>query len=104
MAGDPVYLTIEKRKVAQEAIRVVAGRYGWTIHSIAVQRDHVHVVITAFRESEALRDALKAVASRALNKRFGKHDWWAENGSAKYLWERDYFDNARDYVRDQRDF
>ena len=49
-------------------------------------------------------DALKAVASRALNREFGKRDWWAEKGSAKYLWERTYFENARDYVRDQRDF
>jgi len=51
-----------------------------------------------------LRDALKAVASRALNKQFGTKTWWAEKGSAKYLWERDYFENARDYVADQRDF
>jgi REP element-mobilizing transposase RayT len=74
------------------------------IHSIAVQSDHVHVVITACRDGEELRDALKAVASCALNKIFGKRDWWAEKGSARYLWERDYFENARDYVRDQRDF
>ena len=104
MQGDPVYLTVEQRKLIVEAIRDVARRYGWTIHSIAVQSDHVHVVITACRDGEELRDALKAVASRALNKIFGKHDWWAEKGSARYLWERDYFENARDYVRDQRDF
>jgi len=89
---------------APSAIREGARRYGWTIHSIAVQSDHVHVVITACREGEQFRDALKAVASRALNREFGKRDWWAEKGSAKYLWERTYFENARDYVRDQRDF
>ncbi|MGB7157883.1 MAG: transposase [Tepidisphaeraceae bacterium] len=104
MNEDPVSLSPEQRRLVEEAIRDVAKRYGWTIHSIAVQSDHVHVVITAFREGEELRDALKAVASRALNKRFGKRDWWAEKGSAKYLWERRYFENARDYVGDQRDF
>ena len=104
MNDDPVYLSPEQRKLVEEAIREGARRYGWTIHSIAVQSDHVHVVITACREGEQFRDALKAVASRALNREFGKRDWWAEKGSAKYLWERTYFENARDYVRDQRDF
>jgi REP element-mobilizing transposase RayT len=104
MSGDPVKLTIAERHVVEEAIRDVATRYGWTIHSIAVQSDHVHIVITAFRVGDELRDALKAVASRWLNKRFGPKTWWAENGSAKYLWERDYFDNARDYVWGQRDW
>jgi REP element-mobilizing transposase RayT len=104
MKSEPVRLTLEQRQLVEEAIRDVAARYGWVIHSIAVQSDHVHVVITAGREGEQLRDALKAVASRALNKRFGSRSWWAEKGSAKYLYERDYFENARDYVRDQRDF
>jgi REP element-mobilizing transposase RayT len=79
-------------------------RIGWTIHAIAVQSDHVHVVITAARDGEQLRDALKAVASRALNKQFEKKTWWAEKGSAKYLWDKDYFVNAKDYVYRQRDF
>jgi REP element-mobilizing transposase RayT len=104
MKGEPVHLTIEQRKLVEEAIRDVARRYGWTIHAIAVQSDHVHVVLTAMREGQALRDALKAVASRALNKQFGTQTWWAEKGSAKYLWERSYFKNAVKYVRDQRDF
>ena len=104
MKGDPVHLNPEQRKVVEQAIRDVAKRYRWTIHAIAVQSDHVHVVITAMREGEALRDALKAVASRALNKIFGTKTRWAEKGSAKYLWERDYFDNAVNYVDRQRDF
>ena len=104
MSAQPASLRREQREVVEHAIRDVAARYGWVIHSIAVQSDHVHVVITAAREGQQLRDALKAVASRALNKQFGPGTWWAEKGSTKYPWERDYFENARDYVRDQRDF
>jgi REP element-mobilizing transposase RayT len=104
MKGEKVELTIEQREEVGTAIREVAARYTWTIHSIAVQRDHVHVVITAFREGTQLRDALKAVASRSLNKVFGQRTWWSEGGSSKYLWEREYFVNARDYVADQRDW
>jgi REP element-mobilizing transposase RayT len=63
---------------------------------------HVHVVIGAARDGEPLRDAVKAVASRALSKRYGKRIWWAAGGSCKYLWERDYFLNAVGYVQRQQ--
>lgn len=104
MSGDPVHLTIQQRRVVETAIGAVATRYGWTVHAIASQSDHTHVVITAMRKGDELREALKAVASRALNKQFGKRKWWAERGSARCLWENDYFANARKYVTDQRDF
>jgi REP element-mobilizing transposase RayT len=104
MKFDPVYLTPEQRKLVEKAIREIAKKYGWTIHALAVQSDHVHVVLTAMREGEKLRDALKAVASRALNIQFGEKTWWAEKGSAKYLWELSYFHNAVGYVSGQRDF
>lgn len=104
MKEDPVTLTIAQRKEVERAIREVAARYGWTIHQIAIQRNHCHVVITAVRDGNELRDALKAVATRALNKKFEKRTWWGEGGSARYLWEREYFENAYDYVLRQRDW
>jgi hypothetical protein len=60
--------------------------------------------VTVNREGTQLRDAIKAVASKWLNKQFEKRPWWAEGGSAKYLWETDYFHAATKYVKDQRDF
>ncbi len=104
MKGEPVYLTFAQRHLVEESIRELAQRYDWTIHAIAAQSDHVHVVLTAFREGEQLRDALKAVATRELNKHSESRTWWAEKGSAKHLWERKYFENAVKYVNDQRDF
>ena len=104
MKEDPVTLTVQQRHEVESAIREVAARYRWPIHEIAIQGNHCHVVLTAARDGEELRDALKAVATRALNKHFKKRKWWAEGGSARYLWERDYFENAVDYVRRQRDW
>ena len=105
MSADPVSLTPDERQEVERAIRELAARYTWTIHALAAQSDHVHVVITAPRAGDPLREALKAVASRALNKRFGKRlHWWSENGSDKHLYEPEYFENAVDYVRRQRDF
>jgi REP element-mobilizing transposase RayT len=104
LRSDPVRLTIEQREIVEHAVREVARKYDWTIHAIAPRSDHVHVVLTACREGEQLRDAQKSVATRALNMRFGTRTWWAEKGSAKYLWERSYFENAIAYVNNQRDF
>jgi REP element-mobilizing transposase RayT len=104
MKQDPVTLSLEQRRCVEESINDLARRYRWPIHALAPQSDHTHVVSTANRDGPQLRDALKATATRALNKQFGKKQWWAEGGSAKYLWEWEYFVNARDYVRRQRDW
>ena len=99
----PVTLTPEQRIAVEQFIRDLAKRYNWIIHAIAVQSDHVHVVVSAPREANALRDALKATASRGLNKVFDACTWWAENGSAKYIWTPSYLKSASKYVSDQRD-
>jgi REP element-mobilizing transposase RayT len=104
MSDDPVKLTMEQRRIVERAILDLCQRFNWPVHAIAPQSDHVHVVVTAARDGDALREAIKASASRELNKHFGKHKWWAENGSCKYLWERAYFFSAVDYVTRQRDF
>jgi REP element-mobilizing transposase RayT len=104
MTADPVYLTLEQRRIVEEAIDELTGRYRWPLHAKAAQQNHVHVVLTAPRAGEPLRDAVKACCSRALNERFGLRIWWAEKGSARYLWEDDYFERAVNYVNGQRDF
>lgn len=104
MSWDPVSLTLEQRKLVESAISDLCARYSWPIHAMAAQSDHVHVVLTANREGKQLRNALKAAASKALNKQYGARAWWVENGSTKYLWETDYFHAAIKYVSDQRDF
>jgi hypothetical protein len=68
MKGKPVYLNPEQRKVIEEAIENLARRYRWRLHAKAAQSTHVHAVVTAPREGEALRDAIKAYCTRALNK------------------------------------
>jgi REP element-mobilizing transposase RayT len=94
----PVRLSIEQRREVEDAVLAASRRYEWTVHTLAAQSDHVHVVITAMRVGDELRDALKACATRALNARYAKQKWWARDGSCRYLWERDYFLNCVNYV------
>jgi REP element-mobilizing transposase RayT len=104
MVDDAVILTVEQRRVVDQALTELAARFEWTIHALAPKKDHTHIVITALRDGDELREALKAGASRALNALYGKRRWWAEGGSDRYLWERSYFLNAIDYVNRQREF
>ena len=104
MRGDAVLLTGEQRRVVDQSLTELCGRFEWTVHALAPKTDHVHIVVTALREGDALREALKAGASRALNNLYGKQRWWAEGGSDRYLWERSYFVNAVNYVKRQREF
>ncbi|HEX8325465.1 MAG TPA: transposase [Tepidisphaeraceae bacterium] len=103
MRQPPVYLSRGHRVCVDRAIIDLATRYDWTLHALAPQSDHVHVVITAPRVGQDLRDALKAITSRWLNQQFAHQKWWAEHGSCKYLYEDSYFNNATQYVRRQRE-
>ena len=103
MTHEAVEMTPDQRRAVHAAIADVAARYGWTVHAVASKPDHTHVVVTADRDGDALRDAIKAVASRWLNKRLAPRPWWAENGSVKYIWTSDYLARATKYVADQRD-
>jgi REP element-mobilizing transposase RayT len=99
----PVWLSLDQRLVVDAGIRDVAQRYGWRIDALAANSDHVHAVVFAERQGDALRDAVKAAGSRALNKCFDKCDWWAEGGSVKYLWDLAYYRNSVDYVARQNE-
>ncbi len=98
-----IRLNDAQRKLTERANLDVAMQFRWKIHAVAAQSDHVHVVVTAAKDPEELREAIKAAASRALNEKYGGRPWWAVGGSCKYLWKRDYFESSVKYVRDQRD-
>ena len=100
---EAVELNWEQRRLVEGAIIELAARFRWRIHVIAVQSDHAHVVLSAARDPEELRETIKAAASRVLNEKYGVRPWWAVGGSSKYLWKREYFQNSVSYVRKQRD-
>src|SRR5687768_9566984 len=80
MVQPAVRLTLGQRRDVEQSIVEVAERYRWTIHAVAPQTDHVHVVITAPRIGIELRDAIKACSTRLLNERYRKQRWWARGG------------------------
>jgi REP element-mobilizing transposase RayT len=101
----PRVLTREQCVEVELLIPRVCARGKWTYHTCAAAPDHVHTVLTAQAEGEAVRMWLKRWVTQGLNGRWPLRDdqvWWAECGSVKWVWEEDYFQRAVGYVAGQR--
>ena len=94
-------------KLVESLVPSICERGGWELHACAGGPDHVHVLLDARNKADAksVRRMLKRWLGQALceqNPRPDGASWWAECGSAKYVFERDYFFAALEYVRKQR--
>ena len=80
-------------------------RGGWTHHVSAGGPDHVHALLTAEAEGDAVRKWFKRWLGESMSLRWPRPEgstWWAESGSVKWVWEGDYFENIFDYLNRQR--
>ena len=87
MTCEPLWLSEHQRQIVREAIHEHCAHRGFAVHSLAVQRAHVHVVVTATVAPEALMTSLKGWATRALRKDglAAEQTVWAEHGSTRRL-------------------
>jgi len=70
-----------------------------------VRSNHVHVVVDAPDRPEKVLNALKAYASRRLNKAGldgGERRRWSRHGSTRYLWNRKQVEEAIAYVTEDQ--
>ena len=71
----------------------------------AVGPDHVHVVLSADVEGDAIRKWFKRWLGEGLTDRWGLREgetWWAEGGSVKWVWTEECYTRVCGYVADQR--
>jgi REP element-mobilizing transposase RayT len=101
MSQEP-YLLDEVRRIAVlEGMKEVCHRRGWTLLAAHVRTNHVHAVLEADRPPDQVMGALKAYASRVLNRlRLDGKDRrrWAHHGSTRYLWTKEETAAAIRYV------
>jgi REP element-mobilizing transposase RayT len=102
MVQHPVYLTDEQRRFVEEIIPSICERGQWIYHLAACQADHLHLLVSGDVEAKKIRRWLKQWLTSALNEKFGKHQWFAECGSTKYLYEKGYFEAVYKYIKKQR--
>jgi REP element-mobilizing transposase RayT len=105
MKEPPVILNSHFRQVVAETISQTCDIRDWTIHALAVQSNHVHVVIcTPNTAPKQAMGVLKANSSRVLNKKThcqNRKRWWTEGGSVRYLNTKNTVLAAIEYVGNQ---
>ena len=103
---EPVYtLTDSARKVVREAILTTCRRKDWPVPALHIRVTHIHGVICFKEKPGRAVDALKASASRELNKSGvdgNRKKRWTRGKSAIALWTIDDVRAAIDYVLNQQ--
>ena len=97
----PYRLDANRRRVVLGSMQQVCSHRDWTLLAAHVRTNHVHVVVAADQSPEQVMNALKAYASRALNKpAFDRPNRrrWAHHGSTRHLWTTEAVSAAMHYI------
>jgi REP element-mobilizing transposase RayT len=118
----PVVLSEAERLCIESHVLEVCERRDWTYHMAAGRADHVHVLLSAppERDAKAVRRWLKTWLGQVLSDVFpgaiprlerdgstpviaaAHPTWWAEGGSIRWVWTREYYDTVFGYIVRQR--
>ncbi len=101
LRAKPLILTAKHRKEIETAIRETCSIRKCSLQAINVRTNHVHTVVTANREPDAVLSAFKANATRQLREaELWKYPFspWVRKGSRRKLWNERSVAKAIDYV------
>ena len=98
----PIELTAVHAEIVRDQFCETCRFRGWKLHAGAVMFNHFHLVIECDdTDPHKVLSDLKAYASRALNRRFGKppsETWWTMGGSTRVLLDEAAILSAIRYV------
>ncbi|MBI4468826.1 MAG: transposase [Acidobacteria bacterium] len=97
----PLTLDAAMRTVVEMSIRDVCTHRPYLLRAINVRSNHVHAVVSAASKPEAVMEAFKAYATRALRAAgllSAQTRPWARHGSTRYLWKPLQVERAIEYV------
>jgi REP element-mobilizing transposase RayT len=126
MTEDACVLDVEQRKVVEATVREHCRIRGWELHAVNCRSTHIHVVVTADRHPDDVRDQLKAWCTRRLKELAARghtnptrkrgvgtrpsrerssirERWWAERGSKRFLNDEASLEAAILYVTECQD-
>jgi len=104
MTEPPVLLNDEQANLILLRWQEVIPEIGWYLFAAAIMPNHFHVVLasqTGQTKEDYLR-TLKARASFALNKKYGKRTWWTTSGSVRYCFDAHSLEARIEYVMRQK--
>ncbi|HLD84872.1 MAG TPA: transposase [Coxiellaceae bacterium] len=103
MLEDPYCLNDDDRKIVLREIIDTCGYYDWELFAAHARTNHVHLVLSANDKPENVMGKLKAYASRALNKKYGKkRKYWTHHGSTRYIWTSTFLFPVMRYIIDDQ--
>src|SRR5262249_43130205 len=108
MTEDACILDDEQREVVERTIADHCRIRGWRLHIVNCRTNHVHVVVTADRDPDTVREQFKAWCTRRLKELEQlrrptspiREKWWTDKGSKQRLWDEEGLEAAVRYVRD----
>jgi REP element-mobilizing transposase RayT len=114
MTEDACRLDQEQRKRVEAQVAETCEVRNWRLWAVNCRTNHIHVVVTADRKPELVRNQLKAWCTRRLkelddvrraaNPRLTlRENWWAERGSQRYINDEDSLEAAIRYVLEGQD-
>jgi len=112
MEESAVVLTPDQRALVEGTIRDHCRIRGWILHAVRARTNHIHVVVTADRDPDDVRDQFKAWCSRKLSdqaglaaavaKKAGRRRWFTEGGDTERIEGEEYLENAIRYVLERQ--
>ena len=114
MTEDACRLDWEQRKRVESQIAETCQVRTWILHAVNCRTNHLHVVLSADRKPELVRNQLKAWCTRRLkeldelrrvsnSKLLLRENWWAERGSQRYINDEDSLEAAIRYVLEHQE-
>ncbi len=106
MTENPILLDDDQRLRVEAVCRKHAAIRGWALHAVSVRSNHVHIVVTADKPPELVRDQFKANATRVLRESPGAIDQekvWARGGDCEIVDGETNLERVIQYVTEAQD-
>jgi hypothetical protein len=110
MTEDACVLDDEQRELVEQTIEAHCPIRGWELHAVNCRTNHVHVVVSANRAPNVVREQFMAWCTRKLRELEIarsrdpqaplRENWWTERGSERWIGDKESLDAAILYVRD----
>lgn len=101
----PIVLDADARAIVRDTIEAHARLRNWIILEFNVRSNHVHVVVEAAMDPDAMMSQFKAWSTRRLRDAAwigSKEPVWTEGGSTKYIWNDASLARVLHYVRHEQ--
>jgi len=98
-----ITLNAKRRAVVQDTIIEVTRYRDWTLHTLNIRTNHVHMVISADETPDRVMNVMKSWATRRMVESSVLATGtkaWARHGSTRYLWKQYQVEAACRYVRE----